>query len=128
MSLVPKPTREDCLRGVETIIAMLRANLDVPLPVAWEGDDRITIYTNDRAVVARIVRVMGGGEKTYGSTYFAVERKYGPITFQVMSSRETVCRRIVTGYEDVPAREGYRRELVEWECEGSVLGWDQVLA
>jgi len=43
------------------------------------------------------------------------------LTYQV--NREAVCTRRVVGYEDVPERvtPAYRRELVEWDCDTSLI-------
>lgn len=49
------------------------------------------------------------------------------ITFYT-PNRELVCTKKVVGYEDVPeetipaqVKPAYKREIVEWECDGSVL-------
>lgn len=53
------------------------------------------------------------------------------ITFYT-SNRELVCTKKIVGYEDVPEETvpakvvpAHKREIVEWECDGSVLNpWD----
>ena len=52
---------------------------------------------------------------------FGFKRMFGPITFIVQIPREVVCERKVVGTREVPAREAYSEEIVEYVCPESFL-------
>jgi hypothetical protein len=52
---------------------------------------------------------------------------YNSITFEYIASRQSVCTKVVTGYEDVPEEviPAHKKETTEWVCEKvSFLGMD----
>lgn len=73
--------------------------------------------------------------KTYSSQYYShevileedTENKWNNVTVTYEVNRESVCRKVVKGYEDVPEQitPAHKKEIVEWECEKiSFLGMD----
>jgi hypothetical protein len=93
-------------------------------PILYDdGDDNTALMQLKRAVKA-----LGKAEKSQDSYYFDVTRKFGCIELQFSINREKVCKRIVVGVKEVPQEliparlvEAHTEEIVEWQCEDSLL-------
>ena len=114
-----KARTEFCDALVE-IAEFLESNHDVPLPI-YVSMDAFVPGASELAVVAK---ALGHAEKcTVGKNWFVVRRKFGPISMEINTARENVCRRIVTGTRVVPAVTvpEHVEEIVEWDCPPSLL-------
>lgn len=84
-----------------------------------------------RADFARLVRLVGRGEKCATDTWFNFVRKFGPHELHITARRVDVCERVVVGVDEVevPDPEAVAAlpkvvqqvERVEWVCPDSVL-------
>lgn len=70
------------------------------------------LYRHGKDEFAAAIPILGRGTKRGDDRYFQVDRDFGPVRVTLYTSRETVCRKVVT-------RKSV--EAVEWVCEPSIL-------
>ena len=65
-----------------------------------------------------IARILHKAEKDPYGDWFALTRKFGPVSLSFCWPRKGVCTSRVVGTEEVPERviARYTRDIVEWEC------------
>ena len=83
--------------------------------------ETINVFVGTRDGMAAHARA-STWEKVYSDSWFMLCKEFGGgVTLEINTSRETVCRRIVTGTEVVPAQPERVVEKVEWICEDAAL-------
>lgn len=60
-------------------------------------------------------------EKDYSDDWFMLRKTFGPLTLDINTSRERVCRKVVTGTRTIPAQPERVVEEIEWVCEDALL-------
>ena len=84
------------------------------------GEIRLLLYRFTREELQRTVRALGRGIKEDDDRWAGVTRQFGGgVSVYAYTSREQVCRKVVTGTKVIPAHviPEHTVELVEWECE-----------
>jgi hypothetical protein len=121
--------------GLRALAAMIEANPDVAKHVAYLDKVNVFHVTEPDAVDMIIRAALRSGAKVTKNweapTVLQVGFSWGPVTGQLLSPRESVCERVVTGTEttrktvpdpaklaDVPLVEVEETvETVEWVCK-----------
>lgn len=83
-----------------------------------EPDDELS-----RAKMRQILKALGSCKKDYSGSTFSLKKEFGPIRLAFQTSRETICRKVVTGSREVPevVLPARTEEVVEWVCEDPLL-------
>lgn len=133
-------TKTDRLvENLRAITETVRAHPDLPLPyitssttdggvhAQWFLHLHYTDYAEQKRVAQQVIRGLGGKwDKDHSDTEMTFTQGdiLDPIRYTVQVTREAVCRRVVTGTEQVtvPAVQAQperveTRETVEWVCE-----------
>lgn len=123
------------LRKAADIVETLPADLPQPdvqvrpwaddIQISWHLANDEKTREHQRAVANTIRRAIGGEWTKGGSgSAFWLSRKTDDLDLTIFCNREQVCRRVVTGTEEVtlPAVEARPertevREVVEWQCD-----------
>lgn len=139
--------RAEVLRGVRLLADLLENDPSIPLPANFSGHSGLTIqllHSGERsaAEMGRIRAAIGGQfvKSTYGheGEYFELAGHLAGLKVNVVTWRDQVCKRVVTGTrtvtEDVPDPEALAAvpvtqvektiEDYEWVC-APVLGIDE---
>jgi hypothetical protein len=140
-----QPTFAQKLRAVADLI---EAHPDLPLPsvFAYQGSQKVDVswqlMNNEatkqvqRAAAVQIVQTLGGSwDKSAWDDRFDLSTERDGLDLKILSARDQVCERIVTGVETVtvPAVEAQperteEREVVEWRCEPLLAGRDEAVS
>ncbi len=80
-------------------------------------------YCSTAAEVAAYARVLGRVKKKPDGDYMGIVRYFGPIKVEAYTSRENVCRKVVTGTREIPEQviPARTEELVTWVCDEPLL-------
>ena len=79
------------------------------------------VFVDSREDVAAHARV-ATWEKIYAGQFFYLRKSFGEdLNLDIITARETVCRKVVTGTEIMPAQPEREVEIVEWVCDEGVL-------
>ena len=79
-----------------------------------------------RLLIADLARRLGKSEKVYADNFFWLRHNFGSLVqLEVVSLRDVVCERVVTGTRVIPAQPEHtipaipehEVEVVEWRCE-----------
>jgi hypothetical protein len=91
------------------------------------GEDTAHDLEAQKSIAADVVRILGGNWEKSPGELFGFSQVRGAVHYDVMVHREAVCRRVVTGTEeivslvpapDAPMVESVETiETVEWVCE-----------
>lgn len=122
----------DTVKGLHDLADFIEAHPDLNWSYL-KGSARAIV--GDKESFAEFAAIPGGWEKdAYGDESggnFTITRKFGPVEFQVITSRNQVCERVVVATEmvAVPDPEALaavphtfvEREIVEWKCN-PILG------
>lgn len=77
----------------------------------------MNVFVNTREEVAAHAKA-ATWEKIYNEAWFYLRHSFGAdLNIDITAQRETVCRKVVVGKEEVPARPAHEREIVEWVCD-----------
>lgn len=95
----------DCANFLEQ-----RPTIDVPNYAV------MNIFVDTKEAIAAHARA-ATWEKIYLENWFTLSKKFGDVTLEVNTARETVCRRVIKGKKIVPARAEHEVDVVEWECD-----------
>lgn len=90
----------------------------------WDVDHLRTDSRTAKEKLQAAARALGIAQKNYIGDYFCVTKKFGEfVSMEFTVSRETVCKRVVTGTRIVPAvsRPERTEEVVEWICDDPIL-------
>lgn len=71
-----------------------------------------------------LVRAVGNVRKNWNGGYLEVEAKFGEtVVFEMNIPRDKICKRVVTGTEEIPERivPATTREVVEWVCDDPAI-------
>jgi hypothetical protein len=120
--------REEYCAGLESLAQFLRTHEEMPLPTK-----DFTEYVYGKLKFASFVRDLGTCKKEYSDWYVKVYKSFGPINYCISTSRETVCKKVVTGKKVVPLQPSqyypeipeHEEDVVEWQCE-SILEPEEV--
>jgi hypothetical protein len=81
----------------------------------------MNVFVNTREEVAAHAKA-ASWKKVHSDDWFWLHREFGEdLSLDITASRETVCRRVVTGTRTIPARPEETVEEVEWVCDDAVL-------
>lgn len=81
----------------------------------------MNVFLNTREEIVEQARA-ASWEKVYNDAWFTLLRRFGDdLTVEVNASRETVCRKVVTGSHVVPALPERTIEDFEWVCDDEAL-------
>lgn len=108
--------RQKFVQGLRECADFLDQHPDLPIPGSVTS---FCCFANSKEELASFARSMGNCEKHAEGNYFWIERKFGSIRYEINIERAKVCVRKVVGTITVPAEE---KDVVEWECEDSLLG------
>lgn len=132
----------DAIAGLRELADLLEHHPDAPAP----GVAFACAYVSDRQELAKVARLLGRAVKSTfgGGTYFQVARRFGPVEYGAMTTRDIACEAKVVGTEPVtetvvtnPARAAElraeldalteevvvgERPVVEWECAPVLRG------
>lgn len=82
-------------------------------------------------VLASVAKQMRSFDKSYSDSLMTLKKDFGLVSAHVVAMRESVCKRVVVGTEEVPEQvipateakviPAYTREMVEWDCTPSLL-------
>lgn len=78
----------------------------------------LNLFPEDKAKLAAFARVVGKAEKLWEGDWLAVRASFGPHAIDANLPREQVCRKVVTGERQIPAR---TEEIVEWVCDDPAI-------
>ncbi len=126
-------TRRAFTAGLRELAAWLDEHPDVPIPYELNLRAYVSSYVRPgekdaRATLAATARAMGSCDKDAVGDYFAVRRDFGLFSYEVFTTRDAACERVVVGVEtvteavpdpDFPApmvERTVEREVVEWRC------------
>ena len=77
----------------------------------------LNVFVNTRDEIADHARATTW-EKVYNDDWFYLRREFGcDLSLDITTSRETVCRKVVTGKTLVPAKPEHEIDVVEWICD-----------
>lgn len=126
---------------LRVVADLLERHADLPQPVvfayssgsvnvAWQLMNDDSTKENQRDAAVRIRRAIGGEwSKCAWGDRFDLARDYEGLRLQILTHREQVCERVVTGTETVtiPAvaaqpERTEEREVVEWRCDPVLSG------
>lgn len=82
----------------------------VKLPVSCVSFNAFVDTKEELAAQARLT----SWEKRWSGEWFSLSKTFGVVTLEINADRSLVCRRVVTGTREVPAK---TEEVVEWVCE-----------
>ncbi len=108
----------------DAFIAGLRACADfferhAAVPIPRYNVMNVFVYTKEEIVHAAR---QCAWEKEYNGPWFMLVKRFGEdLRVEINTSRETVCRKVVTGTKIVPAQPEREIEIVEWVCEETSL-------
>lgn len=126
--------RESKIEGLRAMADFFGANPDVNMPAL----DSIYIWLNPSGVRSH-ARALKTFRKEYDGTDFFLVKEFHGITLKWMTSREAVCKKVVTGYKEVPemiiaakpeqlvpASEekiipAHKEEITDWICSETAL-------
>lgn len=113
-------TAPEYARGLRAIADWYEAHPDMPIP----HTDQIGVYgvQETKEEAARIASALRPCHKVHEGEFFKLTRDFDGLTLKFVFMREAVCRRRVVGHRIIPAQEERVVEMVEWECEPSILG------
>jgi hypothetical protein len=134
-SMTETDTRAEYVAGLRALADLLEANTDVPVPTY--GADRWQpirwVITGEsaaeqKAAIAAVVRAVGGtwAKRSTGKNddLFTFDGRLAGLYLDILTHRETVCRRVVTGTREVTAtippatkEVTVTEDIVEWICE-----------
>lgn len=110
----------DYIHGLEVFAAFLRGHPNVPRPASVFFNS----FVQTKEDFLQAVEGIGYSEKRNNGTYFSFMKKFGKfIIFEINVPTGQTCKKIVKGVERVEGyvQPAYDREVIEWECEDSVL-------
>jgi len=109
----------DYARGLRAIADWYEAHPDIPVPHTSE----IGVYgvEETREEAARIALALAPCRKEHDEGAFRLARDFDGLTLKFVFARSAVCARRVVGYRVIPAWPERVVEVVEWDCEPSVL-------
>ena len=110
--------------ALRAIAEWYEAHPDMPVP-----PKEIGVYgvTETREEAARIALALAPCQKWHGGEFFRLTREFGGVILKFVFMREAVCTRRVVRTEEVPEQviEAHVREIIEWECEPSLLATEE---
>lgn len=106
------------IQSLRDAAAFFEEHPDVPLP----SSGQMNVWGVDRPTLAAVVASGGVWQKLYLGNLFCLRRTFGRLEVDFNTSRDTVCRRVVTGTRVVPAQPEKIVEDVRWECNDPILG------
>lgn len=110
--------RNDFIKALRDCADFFEQHPGIPMP----RYTTMNIFHSTREALADYAR-MATWEKVYNGEWFFLRKEFGAhLTLDIATSRETVCRRVVTGTTILPARPEQEVETVEWVCEEALLG------
>lgn len=105
--------RAEFIQGLRDLAAFLETHPTVSAP----RYTTLNVFLDKREDVVTHARA-ASWEKVYNENWFYLRRNFpGEIAYEINTSRETVCRKLVTGTRVVPAQPETTVEEVEWVCE-----------
>jgi len=109
----------DYARGLRAIAEWYEAHPDMPVPYANE----INVYgvKETREEAARIALALASCRKEHDGNLFKLVRDFDGLQLRFVFMRGAVCTRRVIGQRLVPAQPERVIEVVEWDCEPSLL-------
>ncbi len=109
--------RAATIKGFRDLADFLEQHPGVPAP----HYSTLNVFCNDRESIAVVAR-QSSWEKGYNAHWFYLRKEFGEdVTLEINVSRETVCRRVVTGKTIVAATPEREVDVVEWVCEDASL-------
>lgn len=114
--------RAEFIQGLRDFAAFLEAQPAVPAPCFVSMNS----FVSGREEIAKQIR-LSSWEKVYNKTLFSLRKHFGrDVMFDITTTRATVCERIVTGQEVIPATPEQVVDVVEWRCADSLLASEPV--
>jgi hypothetical protein len=85
------------------------------------GETTVTVSAKDK--MKQAIKALGKARKEWSMHYLDVQREFGLITLEFSVGREEVCKKVVTGTEEVPEQviKAYTKETYEWVCDDPAL-------
>ena len=117
-------TRSNYVQGLRELAAFVEAHPEIPLPYAGSHN----AFVQSKADLAIVAKACGGKwAKNATEDYFYISKAFaGGHAYEVNVSRETVCRKVVTGTRMEPAVEAREVEEFHWICEEPLLAGEAV--
>lgn len=110
--------RREYVQGLRELAAFLEAHPALPLPFACAQN----AFVNDKAALASVAKCGGKWEKDASPDYFYIRKAFpGGLSYDVVISREAVCRKVRTGTRIEPAKPEQEVETFEWVCDEPLL-------
>ena len=79
------------------------------------------VFVNTKEEIAVYAR-LAAWEKVYNEEWFSLRKVFGDsFQLEINATRETVCRKVVTGTRILPARPEQTVEIIEWICDEPLL-------
>lgn len=113
--------RRDYLTGLRELANFLESHPDLPIP--GEMAHQVYVFSRERlAAVAREPGVRWEKSSDAGSDYFKLRVPFcGDQSYEVFTTRDEVCRKVVTGTRLIPATPEHEVETYEWVCDEPLL-------
>lgn len=112
--------RQDWINDARALIDWLEQHPD---RIPTSDNIRLDLWYLERAELQSLARDFGQATKEIVGTVFCLRKSFGPHRIDGNVPREEVCRKIVTGTVEHEERiaPAYTEEIVEWECDESLL-------
>lgn len=112
--------RADFIQGLRAAADFFETHPDVQAPRYTV----MNVFLNTREDMATQARA-ASWQKEYNDSWFLLRKDFGAdLRLEINTQRETVCRKVVTGSEVVPAKPAVPasvRETFEWVCDDASL-------
>ena len=79
----------------------------------------------------RLAKSFGACEKVIRDDYYILRKRFGPIIFDLFSTRTSVCERVQVGEKEIPEQviparseeivPAHKEPIYEWKCPESIL-------
>src|SRR5688572_4905084 len=100
--------RTEMIQGLRDLADLFENNSELPIPWSINASVFVDEFHNvdglyvrneegTRRKVARLVRMLKPVKKEWSDWSLTITKKFGPVRLSYMSSREAVCRKVVTG-------------------------------
>ena len=109
---------QEYAHGLRLIADWYEAHPDIPIP-----QSNIGVYgvEETREEAARIAEALRPCRKAWNGDFFNLEREFEGLTLKFVFMRSAVCTQRVVGTRVIPATPASVVEVVEWDCDLSLL-------
>jgi hypothetical protein len=91
---------------------------------SWSNNYRDRNHDIEKELTRRAAIALGDSKKEYSSSTFQLRKQFGAVNLVVNTSRESICKKVVTGKKEVPKYEQVGTEEIDdvtWVCSDSIL-------